>query len=200
MIAETPEETGELSSWLERVERELVTLPERLQAHVARTRTVGAELSALLNAPAARVELAIAGHDLYRALSDDEWLAEARRRGLPVDEFAAAEPIQLHGPLAASWMADEGGVADQEVLDAVRYHTTFAPGLGVLAATVFLADKIDPDKLRRPGVKEVARLARAGEWRAAIVAHQRTVIRWLEENGHTIHPGYADAIADLERG
>ena len=65
---------------------------------------------------------------------------------------------------------------------------------------MFLADKIDPDKLRRPGVKEVARLARAGEWRAAIVAHQRTVIRWLEENGHTIHPGYADAIADLERG
>lgn len=194
--------TGEeLSSWLERVERELATLPAGLQAHVARSRTVGSELSALYNAPAGRVDLAIAGHDLFRALSDNQWLAETRRRGLPVDEFTEAEPILLHGPLAASWMADEAGVTDGEVLDAVRFHTTFAPGLGILAATVFLADKIDPEKLRRnPWLNEVDRLARFGDWRAAIIAWLRTVARWLQENGHTVHPGYAEVIADLERG
>ena len=196
----TPDDTGELAIWLERVEQKLASLPEGLRAHVARARTVGVELSKLFDAPAARVDLAIAAHDLFRALSDDEWLEESRRRGLPVDEFTAVEPIQLHGPLAASWMAGEGGVTDGEIMDAVKFHTTFAPGLGILAATVFLADKIDPEKLGRPGVKEVARLARSGEWRAAILAHQQAVVRWLEENQHTVHPGYIEVIAELERG
>lgn len=191
----------ELASWLDRVERNLETLPPGLQAHVARARTVGAELAALFDAPAARVDLAIAGHDLYRAQSDGKWLAEARRRGLPVDDVAAAEPILLHGPLAADWMADEGGITDSEVLDAVRRHTTFAPGLGVLATTVFLADKIDPDKIRRdPWLNEVDQLARSGDWRAAVVLWLRTVARWLEENGHAVHPLFTESISSLKPG
>ncbi len=187
-------------SALPRVEAALAKLPAGLRAHVARARAVGAELAPLFHAPAERVDLALAAHDLYRGLSDDEWLVEAGRRGLPVDEFAAAEPILLHGPLAASWMADEGGVTDHEVLDAVRYHMTFARGLNALAATVFLADKIDPDKLRRPGLEVVDRLARSGDWRAAVVAHQRTAGRWLEENGHAARPRFVETIADLEPG
>jgi predicted HD superfamily hydrolase involved in NAD metabolism len=185
---------------LARVETALAKLPAGLQAHVARARVVGAELARVFDVDEARVDLALAAHDLFRGLSDDEWLVEAGRRGLPVDEFAAAEPILLHGPLAASWMADEGGVTDHEVLDAVRYHMTFARGLNALAATVFLADKIDPDKLRRPGLEEVDRLARSGDWRAAVVAHQRAAVRWLEENGHAVHPRFAETIADLEPG
>ncbi|HCV26952.1 MAG TPA: hypothetical protein QGI07_00250 [Dehalococcoidia bacterium] len=180
---------GTITEQLARVEARVSELPKRLQAHIARARAVGRGLSAVLVADTGRVDLALAGHDLYRAASDEEMLAIADRRGIVPGALEIEQPLLLHGPLAAIWMADEGGVADKEVLDAVQHHTTFAPGLGALAATVFLADKIDPNKIqRRPWLSEVEQLARDGKWKAAVRSYIQTLDADLKRQGVTPHP------------
>ncbi len=174
---------------LSRVEARVSELPERLQAHIERARAVGRELSAILGVEPLCVDLALAGHDLYRATSHEVMLDVAARRGIIPGVLETEQPLLLHGPLAAIWMADEGGVADKEVLDAVQYHTTFAPGLGPLAATVFLADKTDPDKVeRRPWLSTVVGLAHSGDWKAAVRAYIEMFDGELKRQGVTPHP------------
>ena len=51
--------------------------------------------------------------------------------------------------MGAEWLRREAKVADEEVLEAVRAHTSGAQGMGKIAAVVFLADKLDPSKARR---------------------------------------------------
>jgi predicted HD superfamily hydrolase involved in NAD metabolism len=177
------------SAELARVEACVSELPERLQAHIERARTLGRELSPLFGADPERVDLALAGHDLYRAASDEEILEAAERRGIVPGALEIEQPLLLHGPLAAIWMADEGRIADKEVLDAVQHHTTFAPGLGALAATVFIADKIDPNKVeRRPWLSDIATLAHSGDWKAAVRTYINTLDGELKRQGVTPHP------------
>jgi len=171
------------------VEARVSELPEQLQAHIQRARMLGRELSALFNADPERVDLALAGHDIYRAESDVEMLGIADLRGIVPGTLEIEQPLLLHGPLAAIWMADEGRISDKEVLDAVQHHTTFAPGLGVLAATVFLADKIDPNKIeQRPWLSKVVERVDCGDWQAAVRTYIKTVDGELRGQGVTPHP------------
>ena len=180
---------GTFAEQLARVEARVSELPERLQAHIERARTLGRELSPLFDADPKRVDLALAGHDLYRAATDEEMLEVANRRGIVPGTLEIEQPLLLHGPLAAIWMADEGRIADKEVLDAVQHHTTFAPGLGQLAATVFIADKIDPNKVeRRPWLSKVVELAHDGDWKAAVRTYIETLDGELKRQGVTPHP------------
>ena len=75
----------------------------------------------------------------------------------------------LHGPVAALWLAHEGGIADQRLLDSVRWHTTGKRGMGDVAKVVFLADKLDPQKAKRyPYLGAIADLARESLDRALL--------------------------------
>jgi predicted HD superfamily hydrolase involved in NAD metabolism len=180
---------GTIIEQLARVEAQVSELPDRLQAHIERARVVGRELSELFGADVERVDLAIAGHDLYRAASDEEMLSVADQRGIVPGALEIEQPLLLHSPLAAIWLADEGGVSDKVVLDAVQHHTTFAPGLGVLAGTVFLADKIDPNKVeRRPWLLSVVEAAKTGDWKAAARLYIKTLDTELKRQGVTPHP------------
>ncbi len=171
------------------VEARVSELPEQLQAHIQRARMLGRELSALFNADPERVDLALAGHDIYRAESDVEMLGISDLRGIVPGTLEIEQPLLLHGPLAAIWMADEGRISDKGVLDAVQHHTTFAPGLGVLAATVFLADKIDPNKIeQRPWLSKVVERVDCGDWQAAVRTYIKTVDGELRRQGVTPHP------------
>jgi HD superfamily phosphohydrolase YqeK len=66
----------------------------------------------------------------------------------------------LHGPLAARALEREYGYKEPEVLAAVAAHTTARPGMSRLERALFIADKIEHDKVaRKPALAEVRELA-----------------------------------------
>ena len=125
-----------------------MTLPAGIKTHIERSRIVGFELCKQYDIEHDPVDLAILAHDLFRSSSPRDLLNEAYTRGWEPDLIERAEPILLHGPLAGLWLLQEAGVDNPDVIDAVMWHTTYAPGLGATAAAVFLADKLDPHKIK----------------------------------------------------
>ncbi|MCH8063913.1 MAG: HD domain-containing protein, partial [Chloroflexi bacterium] len=115
------------------IEGRLRELPQGLRDHIERSRDVGRELAERFGVDAAKVDLAVAAHDLARAMRPDGLLSEAGRLGLDVHPVEERHPVLLHGAVAAHWLAHEIGLTDPDVLEAVRWHTTGRRGMGEIA-------------------------------------------------------------------
>lgn len=170
------------------VDRRLDRLPDGLRDHVDRSRRVARELAEGHGVDHDRVDLAVAAHDLARALKPDSILAEARRLDLAVHPVEARMPILLHGPVAARWLETEAGVEDEEVLEAVRHHTTGRKGMSKLAKVVFLADKLDPQKVAAKGHLERVEALAADSLDAALLEYLNAELAHLLGHGALIHP------------
>ena len=156
--------------------------------HIERARVVGRDLAEIHGVDVEKVDFALATHDLARALSSEQLLAEAKRRKLELTLLETREPILIHGALAALWLEHEEGISDRDVLEAVQWHTTGTAGMSQIAMAVFLADKLDPDKLRYyPFQEELKNLAYENLDQGLLYFLNRQ-IEYFIANDFLIHP------------
>ncbi len=179
------------------VEARLRELPRGLFQHVERVREITRDLAAVHGLDVERSDLAAAAHDLARAYRGDELLESASAYGIPVRPIDRASPVLLHGPVGAAWLQREARIADEEVLEAVRSHTSGSPGMGPIARVVFLADKLDPSKAQRyPFQDSVYAISRQDLDRALLRFLDLQLVGFLER-GFVIDPSSVALRNDL---
>jgi nicotinate-nucleotide adenylyltransferase len=85
-------------------------------------------------------------HDIGKQLGEEELvkLAKSDKRAISVQE--KRKPSLLHGRAGAALLKKEYGIRDQEILDAVAFHTTGSPAMGPLAKAVYIADKVESSR------------------------------------------------------
>lgn len=127
------------------LEDQFAQLSQYRRDHIARVVRVMEDLSAAHGLARDDARLAGWGHDLARELSRPNLLVQAHRWQVPVGPEEAAEPVLLHGPIAAQWLkaAGQGNVS---VWDAISFHTTAAAGLDDLGQALFIADGVEPGR------------------------------------------------------
>lgn len=162
--------------------------PEKLQQHARRVERGALRLAAIHELDRDVCAAAAAGHDLFRHCQDAELLALSRHYRVPITEDDLVAPIVLHGPLAAAYARDEMSVAHDEILSAIAFHTTAHPEYSVESLAVFLADKIEPRKMRGdPGLMAVAAAAEHDLYAAAAMFLERRLTSQLN-SGQPLHP------------
>lgn len=85
-------------------------------------------------------------HDLCRTMSNHEMLQKAREYRLPIGELQLEKPVLLHGPVAAEELRREHGVREDNIYEAIYWHTTGRPQLGKLGQALYLADFAEPTR------------------------------------------------------
>ena len=169
------------------------TLPDWLRGHLARVVAEGRRLAQIHEVDVARVQAAAWGHDLYRGHSDDQLLAAAVRFEIEPSPEQYAAPILLHGPVAARRAELEWDVVDADVLEAIHWHTTARPALSAVAQVVFVADKIEPDKVTAdPGLAAIRTLANRDLHAATAALLERRIALDLA-TAAVIHPSSVEA-------
>lgn len=142
------------------IQRRVGALPKGLQRHIYRVRDIAAELAGRHGVDPAQAALTMLAHDVARAMPGKQLLDHAARMALPVTFLERSLPILLHGPVGARMLRNEDGLADESIYQAVYWHTTAHPSLDQLGKVVFLADKLDPQKIAYypylPRLKELA--------------------------------------------
>lgn len=136
------------------------------------------------------------GHDLARELSREELLREAERLRILVDDRERQHPILLHGPVAAAWMA-EGRVGGEAAWEAIRFHTTAAPGLSALGKALFVADGVEPGR-EYPGRAELELLSYEDLDRGYGRLLAET-LQYLAKKGLEPHPRMVQAWAESQK-
>lgn len=126
---------GEFPSWAQ--------AGEARRAHMARVADLMEHWARTLGLEAGEVSRWRAGaflHDVLRDAPPDALRAEA-----PAELRELDGPL-LHGPVAARRLREVEGVGDEELLDAVAFHTLGHPDLAELGRSLFAADFLDPGR------------------------------------------------------
>mgnify|MGYP006279318505 CR=1 FL=1 len=163
------EEWPEAAAWLPQLRARLK--PGRLR-HVLGVAEWLDEIARTLGLPRTAARHAALLHDYCRNLDGAALLAAAAAHGLHIDAHAQAKPVLLHGPVAAAQLAADGHLKDEDVLDAIRWHTTGRPALAPLGQALYVADFSEPnrkypeaaatrDRFRRHGLEHALRYATA---------------------------------------
>jgi predicted HD superfamily hydrolase involved in NAD metabolism len=171
-------------------------LSAKRYAHTLRVADTVERLAEIHGIDPKKARLAGLLHDAAREVGKEELLRAAGEDGLTVDDFECERPILLHGPVAAEFARRDLGVKDGEILAAVRAHTTGEPEMGPLALTLFVADKIEPER-EGPGVEDLRELARKDLRRSAHAALKGSLSH-NEERGRPVHPKSLETLQWLE--
>lgn len=98
-------------------------------------------------------------HDCAKGLPTKEKLEKARKHGLPVSKYEEKNPDMLHAKLGAFYARYKYDVIDEDILDAICYHTTGRPNMTLLEKIIFVADYIEPNRKTLKEMEEIRREA-----------------------------------------
>lgn len=79
-------------------------------------------------------------HDICKGIPKEEQLGIIKSEGILLDEDTLASPALWHSLAGAIYAEHELGVADKDVLNAIRYHTSGRGGMSILEKVIYMAD------------------------------------------------------------
>lgn len=132
-----------------------------------------------------KTEVAAIFHDYAKFRSKDEM------RKIIVDQRMPSQLLEhnselWHAPVGAYLVESEVGITDNDVLNAIRYHTSGRPNMTLLEKIIYVADYIEPGR-QFPGVEEVRGIASINLDQALIKSIKNTMVFLLKKD-QAIYP------------
>jgi len=120
-------------------------------------------------------------HDCARDLEKPLQLKCLKEEGIEADELTLNIEELLHGPAAVHICRKVFAIEDEEILSAVRYHTTGKENMSLLEKIIYLSDFIEPSR-SFPGVEELRGLAFKNLDKALLLAFNSSILYILSKN------------------
>lgn len=155
------------------------------------------ELAALYGADEEKAYTAGLLHDVMKNASPDEQLQIMEKADIILSPCEKLNQKLWHAIAGAAFLKTELNITDEEIISAVRWHTTGKAGMTTLEKTVYLADFISEDRTY-PDVDEVRRLARISLERAIVYTQKYCIQKLLSQN-MIIDPSSVECYNDLVR-
>lgn len=156
--------------------------PERF-LHSIGTMMAAVELASKYGADTKKARLAGLLHDCAKLGDEKEaMLAEKYALKVPADLPGAL----LHSSLGSAHARKSYGINDEDVLDAILFHTTGRPAMTPLEKAVFLADKLEPTRSNKHA-GQIRKKEREAGLDAGIIEAMRLSIEYTLSKGLPVH-------------
>lgn len=120
----------------------------------------------------AKARTAALFHDMFRGVSVEELNSYVKELGL--DEKYMNNANLAHGKIAAAIMKRDYGIEDEDILNAVSFHTTGRAGMSDLEKVVYIADAIEPNR-DYPSVELLRKVAYDGLDEVCLLSMEKTI-------------------------
>ena len=158
-------------------------LSEKRRAHVYGVVETAKKLAEKYGCDKEKAETAALFHDMFRSTPVE--VLNMYVRQLELDTAYLDNANLAHGPIAAIIMKRDYGIEDQDLLNAVKYHTTGRAGMSVLEKVIYLADAIEPGR-NYPDVDKARALAETSLEEACLFSMEHS-INYIRERGLFLH-------------
>ena len=85
-------------------------------------------------------------HDICKEDSPEIQLQIIEKYGITVDEFTKQSTKLYHAKAGAAFIKGELGIEDEDIINAILYHTTARKNMSILETIIYLADYIGEDR------------------------------------------------------
>ena len=161
-------------------------LDEKRYNHTKRVVKKAKQLAKLYNAPIDKVKIGAYLHDIAKFYKVSDMVELVGDKYPEVNSDVYRNGQILHGFAAAEVAEKELGINDEEILDAIRYHTIGKKDMSLTAKIVYLADAIEDDR-DWLGVVKTRKLAEKNI-DTAIIYELNQKIEYLIKKDSLIHP------------
>ncbi|MDY3118556.1 MAG: bis(5'-nucleosyl)-tetraphosphatase (symmetrical) YqeK [Peptoniphilus sp.] len=159
---------------------------EKRYKHILRVAETAVALAKEHDLDIEKAETAALFHDICKYKDADLLWKEAERLKVEhLDRFKAF-PQVLHGYVAEQVAKIDYGITDEEVLRAIRYHTTGIDHMSPLEEVIFLADYLEPMR-DFDGVDRLREMAKDDLDKAMAASVQNNLL-FLVQRGGPIFP------------
>lgn len=134
-------------------------------------------------------------HDCAKCFDYETQIQMCREFGIVLDEITLACPAVIHAPLGAAMAKAEYGIEDEEILRAIRLHTTGGTNMTKLDKIIYIADMIEPSR-RFDGVDELRGMSLLN-LDTAMENSLRSTLNFNIQKGTVIHPDTLSAWNNL---
>lgn len=148
------------------------------------------ELARMYGADEKKAEIAGLLHDCAKNFSKDEMFSLCEKYAIKLDEVTKKQVGLIHAFLGAEIAKDLFGIDDDEIYDAIFYHTVGKPDMSLLTKIIYIADAIEP--LRNyDGVEHLRELAHS-DLDKALVYQIDITIKSVLKKGSLLHLNTVD--------
>lgn len=165
--------------------------------HTLNVRRMAVKLAKRWGADPEKAALAALLHDTAKELPREEMLQILNDNAIMAENAQNRPSPVWHGICAAILAQTQWGVEDEEVLSAIRCHTTGKPGMSLLDEIVFLADMTSAER-DYPEVDYLRKLEKKDIHQAIREALEMN-LHWLEESGRPVDEETRAALEDLRQ-
>ena len=106
-----------------------------------------------------KAEIAGLLHDCAKCMDNDKKLQICEKNSIPHSSFEVSHPYLLHGKVGAYIAKTKFDIQDEDILQAITWHTTGRPDMSLLEKIIFIADYIEPSRNPIPELDEIRQLA-----------------------------------------
>ncbi len=166
------------------------TLEEKRFNHSINVMEEAVKLAQCHGADVEKARIAGLLHDCAKNYPKDELYNLCDKYGIHLDDTAKKEAGLLHGFVGAHLLKEKYGVDDDEIFDAVYYHTIGKPDMPLLTKIIFIADCIEPMR-SAPWVDDIRDAVYTDIDKALIIQLDNT-IRSVLKKGTLLHTNTVD--------
>lgn len=125
-------------------------------------------------------------HDIVKELPKNKRDEYCKEFNICQEEIFKETPELIHPFLGAEVAKSELGIDDDEILNAVRYHTSGHANMTTLEKIVYIADYIEPNRAEFIGLSEGRRLAYI-DLDLTMEFMLTTILEYIGKQGKTSH-------------
>ena len=170
---------------LELIDRLKEALSQERFEHVCRVEKTAMELAQLNDVDVEQASIAGLCHDYAKQRSDKDFIQIIRDKKLNPQLLNYGNAI-WHGIVGAEMVKDELGVHDEDILNAIRQHTTGNSYMTKLAQIIYMADYIEPGR-DFPGVEEARQITKH-DLGAGVAYQTKHTLEYLIQKGQPVYP------------
>lgn len=169
-------------------------MPEKRYIHTIGVMETAISLAEKYGEDVKSAETAAILHDIAK-YADVNWMINIVKDNHLDQRLVKWGPEILHGPVGA-WIAEnEFHIKDEDILNAIRFHTTGRSGMSKLEKIVYIADMIEPNR-KFDGVEKLRQKADE-DLDKAMRACIRHSIAFLVQSKQQIYPVSIECYNDL---
>lgn len=157
-------------------------LSSKRYLHSVNVSDIAAKLAGLYGCDKGKTQLTGLVHDCARELDEEHLQKCLNAEGIAADALTMRVKELLHGPAAVHICRKVFGIEDEEILSAVRYHTTGKENMSLLEKIIYLSDFIEPSRSFE-GVEELREMAFEKLDEALLMAFNSSIRYIISKNG-----------------